>query len=136
MADIQILGFIRNVKYLPDGCLVFIDEYKSGYKRNDGTIVDEKFLSWRCIFANYFKNFISKHFGNGMLVQVKGDVLPYAIEKDKVVDGYSVMGQTINRASYPKSGARAEIKAVKEGEEFLSRNNDVPDVDGYNESDF
>ena len=136
MADIQILGFIRQVKYLPDGCMVFIDEYKSGYKRSDGTVVDEKFLSWRCIFATYFKKFISQHFGNGMLVQVKGEVLPYAKEHDKLVDGYSVMGQTINRASYPKSGARAEMRAVKDGAEWMSEHGDAPDVAGFNESDF
>lgn len=136
MADIQILGFIRTVKYLPDGVLVFLDEYKSGYKRSDGTQVDERFLSWRCIFSSYFKKFISQHFGNNMLVQIKGEVLPYAIEKDKIVDGYSVMGQTINRASYPKSGAKSEIRAIKESSEWMSSHDESPDVRGYNESDF
>lgn len=136
MADIQILGFIRQVKYLQDSCLVFIDEYKSGYKRSNGEVVDEKFLSWRCIFSGYFKNFISKHFGNGMLVQVKGEALPYAIEHDKAIDGYSVMGQTINRASYPKSGARAEMRMVKESEAFMESREEKPDLDGYNQEDF
>ena len=113
MADIQILGFIRQVKYLQDSCLVFIDEYKSGYKRSNGEVVDEKFLSWRCIFSGYFKNFISKHFGSGML-----------------------MGQTINRASYPKSGARAEMRMVKESEAFMESRDEKPDLDGYNQEDF
>lgn len=136
MADIQILGFIRQVKYLQDGCLVFIDEYKSGYKRADGTQVEDKCLSWRCIFANYFKKFVSQHFGNGMLVQVKGEVLPYAMEQGNVVDGYSVMGQTINRASYPRAGKRAEVAAIKDGEVVMDSRGDVPDVAGFNESDF
>ena len=136
MADIQILGFIRQVKYLQDGVLVFIDEFKSGYKRSDGTSVGDKVLSWRCIFANYFKKFVSQHFGNGMLVQVKGEVLPYAIEHGNVVDGYSVMGQTLNRASYPKSGSRAEVQAIKESAVVLDGAGDVPDVKGFNESDF
>lgn len=136
MADIQILGFIRNVKYLHDSCIVFIDEYKSGYKRANGEQVDEKFLSWRCIFANYFKKFLSQHFGDGMLVSVKGEVLPYALEHGKAIDGYSVMGQTINRASYPRASARAEMKMVKESGEFMESRNDVPDVEGYNQSDF
>ena len=135
MADIQILGFIRNVKYLQDGCLVFIDEYKSGYRRSDGTSVDEKFLSWRCIFANYFKKFISQHFDNGVLVQVKGEVLPYAKEHDKLVDGYSVMGQTINRASYPKAGVREEMRMIKESQSSTD-SNVKPDLDGYNKPDF
>lgn len=135
MADIQILGFIRQVKYLQDGVLVFIDEFKSGYKRSDGTSVGDKVLSWRCIFANYFKKFVSQHFGNGMLVQVKGEVLPYSVEHGESVAGYTVLGQTLNMASYPKSGAKAEIKRVKDG---LSNSSDVgiPDLDNYNESDF
>lgn len=134
MADIQILGFLRNVKYLPDGCLVFIDEYKTGYRRSDGSEVAERFISWRCIFANYFKQFVSKHFGNGMLVQVKGEVLPYAVEHGNVVDGYSVMGQTINRASYPKSGARAEMQMRKESQGVEGVG--VPDLEGFSKPDF
>lgn len=134
MADIQILGFIRQVKYLHDSCLVFIDEYKAGYKRADGTQVEERCLSWRCIFANYFKGFVSKHFGNGMLVTVKGEVLPYAMDKGKVVEGYSVMGQMINRASYPKAGGRAEVQVLKESESMLG--DDSPNLEDYNNPDF
>ena len=134
MADIQILGFIRQVKYLPEGCLVFVDEYRSGYKRSDGSEVGERFTSWRCIFAKYFKQYISKHFGDGMLVQVKGEVLPYAVEKGVVVDGCSVMGQTINRASYPKSGARSEVQMRKESQ-MLSGVGE-PDVFGFSVPDF
>lgn len=136
MADIQILGFIRQVKYLQDSCLVFIDEYKNGYKRSsDGVYVDSKFLSWVCIFKSYFKKYVSEHFGNGMLVQVKGEVLPYAVEHGESVNGYTVMGQTLNLASYPKSGAKAEIKRVKDG---IANSGDVgtPDLDSYKEDDF
>lgn len=136
MADIQILGFIRQVKYLQDSCLVFIDEYKNGYKRSsDGVYVDSKFLSWMCIFKSYFKKYVSEHFGNGMLVQVKGEVLPYAVEHGESVNGYTVMGQTLNMASYPKSGAKAEIKRVKDG---IANAGDVgtPDLDSYKEDDF
>lgn len=136
MADIQILGFIRQVKYLQDSCLVFIDEYKNGYKRSsDGVVVDGKFLSWTCIFKSYFKKYVSEHFGNGMLVQVKGEVLPYAVEHGESVNGYTVMGQTLNVASYPRSGAKAEMRRVKDG---LSNANDVgkPDLDTYKEEDF
>lgn len=136
MADIQILGFIRQVKYLKDSCLVFIDEYKNGYKRSsDGVYVDSKFLSWMCIFKSYFKKYVSEHFGNGMLVQVKGEVLPYAVEHGESVNGYTVMGQTLNLASYPKSGAKAEIKRVKDG---LANAGDVgtPDLESYKEDDF
>ena len=136
MADIQILGFIRQVKYLQDSCLVFIDEYKNGYKRSsDGSVVESKFLSWVCIFKSYFKKYVSEHFGNGMLVQVKGEVLPYSVEHGESVSGYTVIGQTLNMASYPKSGAKAEIRRVKDG---LANADDVgvPDLGGYKESDF
>ena len=136
MADIQILGFIRQVKYLQDSCLVFIDEFKNGYRKSsDGSYVDDKFLSWVCIFKSYFKKYVSEHFGNGMLVQVKGEVLPYAVEKGDSVSGYTVMGQTLNKASYPKSGAKSEIKRIKDG---LSNAQDVgvPDLEGYKESAF
>ena len=136
MADIQILGFIRQVKYLQDSCLVFIDEYKNGYKRSsDGTYVDGKFLSWVCIFKSYFKRYVSEHFGNGMLVQVKGEVLPYALEHGETVSGYTVMGQTLNMASYPRSGAKSEIKRIKDG---IANAGDVgvPDLDSYKSEDF
>ena len=136
MADIQILGFIRQVKYLQDSCLVFIDEYKNGYKRSsDGAIVDSKFLSWVCIFKSYFKKYVSEHFGNGMLVQVKGEVLPYAVEHGESVNGYTVMGQTLNMASYPRSGAKAEKRRIKDGIENAS-DVGIPDLDDYNRSDF
>ena len=70
-----------------------------------------------------------------MLVQVKGEVLPYAVEHGESVAGYTVMGQTLNMASYPKSGAKAEIKRIKDG---LSNVGDVgtPDLESYKEQDF
>jgi hypothetical protein len=51
------------------------------------------------------------------------------------VNGYTVMGQTLNMASYPKSGAKAEMRRVKDG---LSNANDVgsPNLDAYKEEDF
>ena len=136
MADIQILGFIRQVKYLQDSCLVFVDEWKNGYKRSsDGVYIDGKYLSWVCIFKSYFKKYVSEHFGNGMLVQVKGEVLPYSLERGEVVDGYTVMGQTLNVASYPRSGAKSELRRVKDGIEN-AEDVGIPDLDGYRSEDF
>ena len=80
MADFTVTGFINTVKYLPDAALVFIDEFKRGYKKADGETVDDKYLSWKCVFKPYFKKYINEHFSNGMLVQVKGEILPYAIQ--------------------------------------------------------
>ena len=73
MADFTVIGYINTIKYLPDSCLVFIDEFKRGYRKQDGTMVDDKYMSWKCIFKPYFKKFINDHFNQGMLVQVKGD---------------------------------------------------------------
>jgi hypothetical protein len=135
MADFTLVGFIRAIKYMDDSVLVFIDEYKNGYKKSNGEYVQDRYISWRCIFKSYFKKYVSEHFGNGMLVQVKGEVLPYAVEHGESVAGYTVMGQTLNMASYPKSGAKAEIKRIKDG---LSNADEVgkPDLESYNESDF
>lgn len=117
MASFEVTGFINTIKYLPDHCLVFIDEFKNGYRKSDGTRIEDRFISWKCIFKPYFKNYIVKHFNTGMLVQVKGEVMPYAIEHDKLIDGYSVIGQTINIASYPKSMLKEEQKMIKESME-------------------
>lgn len=133
MASFQVTGFINTIKYLPDALLVYVDEYKRGYKKQDGTIVDDKYLSWKCIFKQGFAKYINKHFGDGMLVEVKGEIMPYAIEKDKLIDGYSVIAQTINVASYPKSAIKREIKMIKDSQ---SNADETPDLDGYITPDF
>lgn len=133
MADFTVTGFINQVKYLPDSCLVFLDEFRKGYKKTDGTIVDDKYFSWRIIFKGYFKKYINEHFSRGMLVQVKGEIMPYAIEKEKIVDGYSVIAQTINMASYPRASVKQEAKMIKESQMNAS---ETPDLDGFNAPDF
>lgn len=133
MADFTLVGFIRAIKYMDDAVLVFIDEYKNGYKKSDGEIVNDRYISWKCIFKSYFKNYISKHFGNRMLVQVKGEVFPYAIEHDKMVEGVSVIGQTINIASYPRPSARREMKAIRDSQ---FHGDGTPDLEDFNEADF
>ena len=50
MADFTVTGFINTVKYLPDAALVFIDEFKRGYKKPNGETVEDKYLSWKCVF--------------------------------------------------------------------------------------
>ena len=133
MADFTVTGYINTIKYLPDSCLVFIDEFKRGYRKQDGTMVDDKYLSWKCIFKPYFKKFINDHFNQGMLVQVKGDILPYAIDKERIVDGYSVIGQTINLASYPRASVKQEQRMIKDSQLHGS---EIPDLDGHNKPDF
>lgn len=133
MADFTVTGFINTVKYLPDAALVFIDEFKRGYKKPNGETVDDKYLSWKCVFKPYFKKYINEHFANGMLVQVKGEILPYAIQNQNIVDGYSVLGQTINLASFPRASVKREISMMKESQ---ASSDEVPNIEEYNQPDF
>ena len=133
MADFTVIGYINNIKYLQDSCLVFIDEFRKGFRKKDGTIVDDKYLSWKCIFKTYFKKYINEQFNQGMLVQVKGEIMPYAIEKEHLVDGYSVIGQTINVASYPRASVKQEAKMIKDSQMHAS---ETPDLEGFNAPDF
>ena len=135
MANITIIGFVDNIKYLPNqgGCFVFVSEFKKGYKKSNGEVVDDKYLSWKIIFKQGLVNYINNHFSNGMLVEVKGDVLPYAIEKETLVQGYSVIGQTINLFSFPRSSVKQEQKMIKES---LLHGSEIPNIDEYKKPDF
>lgn len=133
MASFEVIGLVNTIKYMPDHCLVFIDEFKKGYKKQDGTRVDDRYISWKCIFKPYFKKYINEHFSNGMLVQVKGEVMPYAIDHDRLVDGYSVIGQTINMASYPKSMLKQERRMIKES---LENSDEKPNLQDHLTPDF
>ena len=113
--------------------MVFLDEFRKGFRKKDGTIVDDKYLSWKCIFKSYFKKYINEQFNQGMLVQVKGEIMPYAIEKEHLVDGYSVIGQTINVASYPRASVKQEAKMIKDSQMHAS---ETPDLEGFNAPDF
>lgn len=135
MADIQILGHISNIKFQQECILIFVDERKRGYKKQDGTIVEDKILSWKCIFSGNEKKrgYINKFFNTGMLVQVKGEVLPYAVEQGSMIDGYSVFVQTINVAAYPSNNLRIEKKMIKESQ---NSSTDTPDLERFEEPDF
>ena len=133
MAAFHVIGFINTIKYLPDACLVFIDEYKAGYKKPNGDIVEDKYISWKVIYKGYFKKYINTHFNNGMLVEVKGDIRPYAIEKEKIIDGYSVIGETINIYSYPRASVKQEQRMVKDSQLHASG---TPDLETFNRPDF
>ena len=135
MASIIVIGIIESIKYLPNngGCLVFVSEYKKGYRKATGEVVDDKYLSWKCIFKQGLVNYINGHFNNGMVVEVKGDALPYAIEKGEVVDGYSVIGQTMNLFGLPRTMLRQEQRMIKDS---LEHGSGVPDLDEYNRPDF
>lgn len=135
MASINIIGFIDNIKYLPNngGCFVFVSEFKKGFRKANGDIVDDKYLSWKVIFKQGLVKYINNHFSNGMLVEIKGDVLPYAIEKDTIVQGYSVIGQTMNLFSFPRSSVKQEQRMIKESQLHAS---EIPNLEAHNLPDF
>ena len=133
MASFQAIGFISSIKYQQDFCLVFVDEFKKGFRKKDGTIVADRYMQWKCIFKKGLVKYINDHFSNGMLVEVKGEVFPYAVEHDTTVDGYSVIGQTINMASFPRASARQEAAMIKDSQLHV---NDIPDMEEYNKPDF
>lgn len=126
-------GFINTIKYLPDACLVFVDDFEQGYSKPNGDVVDDKYMSWKVIFPNGMKSFINKYFGNGMLVDVVAKMTPFKIEKDKIVDGYSCLGLSIQKASYPRSSVKQEQKMMKDSQLHTIG---TPDLDNYNEPDF
>ena len=133
MASWQCVGFVDAVKILPDSCILFLSEYKKGYKRSDGTVVEDKYHSWKVIFKGYFIKYLTTHFGKGMLVEVKGDIVPYAIEHGQITDGYSIMGQTCNMFSYPRYSVKQEQKMIKES---MDNTDEHPDLESYNQPDF
>ena len=135
MASITIVCTIDSIKYLTNngGCFVFGSEYKRGYKKSNGEIVPDKTLSWKVVFKQGLVKYISGHFSNGMIVEIKGEVLPYAVDHNNIVDGYSVIGQTINMFSLPRPYARAENKMIKDSQ---LHSNEQPDLDDFNSPDF
>lgn len=135
MADIQILGHISNIKYNPESILIMVDENKNGYRKPNGEVVDAKVYQWRCYFSGNEskRNYINKYFNRGMLVQVKGEIVPYTVENGNCVEGYSIYIQTINRASYPTTAIKMEKKLIRDTQAHTAG---VPDLEGYKQDDF
>ena len=133
MASFDCIGVISNIKYLPTSVIVYVDEYHKGFKKSDGTKVQDKYVTFKTIWKPYFKKYISEHFNNGMLVQVKGDVLPYAIDQDKMVDGITIIGQCLNMFSYPRASMKQEIRMMKDSQDM---SDEIPNIDDFNQPDF
>jgi hypothetical protein len=66
-------------------------------------------------------------------VQIKGEILPYAVEHGELVDGYSVFIQAINRASYPTTTIKQEKRMIRDSQ-LVS--NEQPDLESYIQPDF
>lgn len=134
MADIVFLGHIEGIRYNDTSIIIVATERKKGYKKKDGTIIDDELLSFRFIFKSSFRKYISEHFSSGMLVKIKGVLLPYAKDhQGNIIDGYSIIGQTIDLAPYPSNNIRIEKKRIKESQ---SASDEIPDLDAFNQPDF
>lgn len=135
MADFTVIGFISNIKYLPECIVINVDESKNGYRRADGTRVEPKVYTWKCLFngTDSKRKYVNRYFNRGMLVQVKGELLPYAVENGVTSDGYTVFIQTINIFAYPRTTIKTEQMMIKASYE---NSDEVPDLDRYNEPDF
>lgn len=133
MASWQCIGFVDAVKILKDSCILYLTEYKKGYRKSDGTVVEDRYHSWKVIFKGYFIKYITSHFGKGMLVEVKGEAAPYAVSHGKIEEGFSIIGQTCNIYSYPRYDVKIERKMMSDSAAACS---DIPNVDEYNAPDF
>ena len=133
MASFECIGFISQIVYRPDSMFLILDEYHKGYKKNDGTIVDDKYVTFKVIYKPYFKKFISEHFSKGMLVKVKGEVFPYAIEHGEIKEGVSFIGETCNLYGFPRYNVKQENKMIKESQ---MHDTATPNLDEYNKPDF
>ena len=61
-------------------------------------------------------------------------MLPYAKDhQGNIIEGYSIIGETINRAAYPTGSLRTEKKIIKES---LATSDETPDLESYSNPDF
>lgn len=134
MADFTLYGFIEGIRYSEQSAAVTVSERKMGYRKKDGTYVDEDIVTFRVIFKEYFKKYLSTNFSEGMLVKVKGTLLPYVKDRDgNTNEGFTLLGQTIDREAYPKSTTRLEHRMIKES---ALHGEGTPDVEGFRQDDF
>lgn len=134
MASFQVTGIITNITYREGFCIVHVSEFKKGYKQKNGVVVEDKYVVWSCLFKQGLVKYVNDHFNKGMVVEIKGEIMPYMVEHGECVTGYTVSAQTMNMASFPSNRRRTEAKMQKDSQKGMS--DAVPDVDGYMESDF
>jgi hypothetical protein len=133
MNRLVLSGVIRNIKYLQDSVIVYVDDMERGYQRTNGTHVDNIYYTWKVVFANNFRNFITKFFNDGMNVDIDARMRPYAMSQDKMVDGYSCLGLSIQRSCHVSSTFRQEKEMIRDSRE---RMDEEPDLDSFTQPDF
>lgn len=132
--DYQFLGHIEGVRYTETSVVIVACERRKGYKKKDGTIVDDELLTFRFLFNNNYRKYISEHFSRGMLVKIKGFMLPYAKDHEgHIIDGFTCIGQCIEIASYPSNNVRIEKRMVKESQKTST---ETPRLEEFESPDF
>ena len=127
-------GTINTIKYLEDSVIVYVDDIEKGYQKNDGTMVDDVMYTWKVIFkANPFRQYITKFFNRGCLVEIDAKMRPFAMENGSSVEGYSCIGISINRGSYARASFRKEQKIMKESQEAIDES---PNLEDFQKPDF
>lgn len=135
MADVIVRGFLENIHYLPStaGGFMQVSEFKKGYKKQNGEYVDDKYVTWKVLFKQGQRAFLNKFFNKGMLVKIKGEIFPFAVEHEKMVDGYTIFMDSCAVDSYPRYNAKQEIKMIKESE---LHSDEKPNIEEFNQPDF
>jgi len=134
MASFTLHGHIESVRYTENSVIVTISEVRSGYRDGSGRIVDNEILMWKVLFSKGMQSYISKFFFKGILVDVYGIPKPYAKDKDgNLVDGYTILGKSIDRAAYQRTSTKLEKRFIKDSQ---LASDEKPDLDSYNQPDF
>lgn len=134
MADVTLYGHIEGIRYKEKSVVVTISEYRCGFVRRDGERVPEELLSFPVVFLAHSRKYISTYFHAGCLVKVRGTLLPYVKKRDGTMgEGFTILGQLLELAAYPKRGVGLERKLLRAGVEHPCGE---PDVEGFMDSDF
>lgn len=130
MADITIYGHILGIRYTEHNVIVSVGEFQKGYRKKNGELVNDSVYTYVVGFANFFRAYIADHFDKGMLVKIKGVMLPFGKEGS---EGYTINGQTINLASYPSNSSIKEHKLLKESQSHAVG---TPNLSEFEKEDF
>lgn len=134
MASVVLNGFIDNIHYLKNGAVVMqVSEFKKGYKHKDGRVIKDKYLIWRVMFSAGMRNYINNHFSNKMYVEIMGEIIPYALDGEDEISGYSLIGKALNLSSMPRLYAKKEQRMMKESQ---LHSTGVPNLEEYQQEDF
>lgn len=134
MASFTLHGHVESVRYTENSVIVTISEVRIGYRDGNGRIVDNEILMWKVLFPKGMQSYISKFFSKGILVDVYGIPKPYAKDKDgNLVDGYTILGKSIDRAAYQRTSTKLEKRLIKDSQ---LASGEKPDLESYNQPDF